>query len=197
MKIGQSTWVDCISGNAVVSGMYNFHASAAAYTDYWNNAFGQVDVNHMAPLSRKHIWQTFIQESTRVIAANQDHNLTLSESLPIAAVTRAAFSLLGQQGVISASQEHACSECTHPYRSSNDPDDMDVEQGYVTMHAVDGIVMGPTHCAYQNCENELLNARGGVFCALHEQEYRNRCRIVGCNRDRVALTMACQQHQEE
>ena len=108
--------------------MYSFHASAAAYTDYWNNAFGEVNLNHMAPLSHKHIWQTFIQESTRVIAANQNHNLTLSESSPIGAVTCAAFSLLGQQGVISASQGHACSECTHPFRSSNDPNDMDVGQ---------------------------------------------------------------------
>jgi hypothetical protein len=161
MKIGQSRWVDHTFGNAVVSGMYSFHASAAAYADYWNNAFGQVNSNHTAPLNHRHIWQTFIQESTRVIAANQDHNLTLSESLPIDAVTHAAFNLLGQQGTISASQGHACSECTHPYKSSNDPDEMDVEQGFVTMHVVDGIVMGPTHCAYEDCENELLNARGG------------------------------------
>ncbi|KIJ94931.1 hypothetical protein K443DRAFT_109640, partial [Laccaria amethystina LaAM-08-1] len=94
MKVGQSRWVDRTFGNAVVSGMYSFHASAAAYTDYWNNAFGQVNLDYMAPLSRKHIWQTFIQESTRVIAANQNCNLTLSESLPIDAVTRAAFNLL-------------------------------------------------------------------------------------------------------
>ena len=120
MKIGQSTWVD--------SGMHSFHASAAAYTNYWDNAFGEVNLNHMAALSRKHIGQTFIQESTRVIAANQNHNLTLSESSPNGAVTHAAFSLLGQQGVISASQGHACSECTHPFRSSNDPNDMDVGQ---------------------------------------------------------------------
>jgi hypothetical protein len=197
MKIGQSRWVDRTFGNAVVSGMYSFHASAAAFTDYWNNAFGQVNLNHMAPLTRRHIWQTFIQESTRVIAANQDHNLTLSESLPIDAVTHAAFNLLGQQGIISASQGHACSECTHPYKSSNDPDEMDVEQGFVTMHVVDGIVMGPTHCAYEDCENELLNARGGSFCALHEQEYGNKCRIIDCNQERVPLTMACQQHRQE
>jgi hypothetical protein len=65
---------------------------------------------------------------------------------------------LGQQGVISASQGHACSECTHPFRPSNDPDDMDVEQGFATMHVVDGIVMGPTRCGYEDCENELLTA---------------------------------------
>ena len=113
--------------------------------------------------------------------SKQDHNLTISEALPIDAVTCAAFSLLGQQGIISASQGHACSESMHRYRSSNDPDDMDFGQGYVMMHVVDGIVMGPTYCAYQKCENELLNAQGGVFCALHEQEYGNWCQIIGCN----------------
>ena len=41
-------------GNAVVSGMYSFHASAAAYTDYWNNAFGEVALNLMGSLSHKH-----------------------------------------------------------------------------------------------------------------------------------------------
>ena len=51
MKIGQSTWVDRTFGNGVVSGMHSFHASAAAYTDYWNNAFGQVNLDHMATLS--------------------------------------------------------------------------------------------------------------------------------------------------
>ena len=118
-------------------------------------------------------------------------------SLPIDAVTQAAFSHLGQQGVISASQGHACSECTHPFRSSNDPNDMDVGQGFVTMHVVEGIVMGPTHCAYENCENELLNASGGAFYALHEHEYGNQCQIIGCNQDKVPSTMACQQHQNE
>ena len=51
MKIGQSTWVDRTFGNAVVSGMHSFHASAAAYIDYWNNAFGQVNLDHIATLS--------------------------------------------------------------------------------------------------------------------------------------------------
>jgi hypothetical protein len=197
MKIGQSKWVDRTFGNAVVNGMYSFHASAAAYTDYWNNTFGEVDLNHMAPLSRRHIWQTFIQESTRAVAADQNCSLTLNESLPIDAVTQAAFNNLGQGGIISASQGHACPECTQPFRSSNDPNDMDVEQGDVTMHVVDGIVMGPTHCAYGNCENELLNSRGGAFCAIHEQEHGNRCRIIDCNQDRIPLTQACQQHQHQ
>ena len=60
MKIGQRVWVDRSFSNAVVNGMYSFHASAAAYTDYWNNTFGQVDLEHSIQLNRKHIWQAFV-----------------------------------------------------------------------------------------------------------------------------------------
>ena len=55
MKIGWSTQVDCTFGNAVVSGMHSFHASAAAYIDYWNNHFGEVNLNQMGSLSHKHM----------------------------------------------------------------------------------------------------------------------------------------------
>ena len=34
IKIGQRVWVDRSFSNAVVNGMYSFHGSAAAYTDY-------------------------------------------------------------------------------------------------------------------------------------------------------------------
>ena len=44
LKVGQHTWVDCTFSNAVVNGMYSFHGSAAAYTQYWNNTFGQVNL---------------------------------------------------------------------------------------------------------------------------------------------------------
>jgi len=40
IKIGQTRWVDRSFSTAVVNGMYSFHASAAAYTEYWNNTFG-------------------------------------------------------------------------------------------------------------------------------------------------------------
>ncbi len=36
IKIGRSIWVDQSFSTAVVNGMYSFHASAAAYTEYWN-----------------------------------------------------------------------------------------------------------------------------------------------------------------
>ena len=41
----------------------------------------------------------------------------------------------------------------------------------VTMCVIDGIVFRSPHCTYDNCTTELANARGGVFCALHEQEH--------------------------
>lgn len=187
IKIGQRVWVDRSFSNAVVNGMYSFHASAAAYTDYWNNTFGQVNLEHSAKLDRKHIWQAFVQESIRSIATDQDVYLELNETLPIDEVTKEAFNALGQNGVIYAANGHACPEYSQPHRPSENenPDDMEVDHANVTMHVVDGIVMGPTHCAFDNCESELLNARGGSFCAIHERVYGSKCRVVGCHNDNL------------
>ena len=38
LKVGQSVWVDRVLSNAVVNAIYSFHASAAAYTEFWNNS---------------------------------------------------------------------------------------------------------------------------------------------------------------
>jgi len=53
------------------------------------------------------------------------------------------------------------------------------------------------HCAYGNCIAELSNARGGVFCALHEQEYGSKCHVQSCNDPKIGGTKACQLHQPE
>ncbi|KAF9470520.1 hypothetical protein BDN70DRAFT_909513 [Pholiota conissans] len=62
------------------------------------------------------------------------------------------------------------------------------------MVVIDGIVMGPVHCAYENCPNDLANARGGAFCITHEAEFGTRCRVMNCNSERVGDTMACNAH---
>ena len=54
-------------------------------------------------------------------------DLKLNDMLPINDVTREAFSVLGQRGVISASGGHSCLECTQPYRAAANEEDMDVE----------------------------------------------------------------------
>ena len=42
VKIGQSIWVDRLFTSAVMSGIYNFHASPATYAQFWNLSFTSV-----------------------------------------------------------------------------------------------------------------------------------------------------------
>ncbi|KAH6890125.1 hypothetical protein BKA70DRAFT_1376556 [Coprinopsis sp. MPI-PUGE-AT-0042] len=64
---------------------------------------------------------------------------------------------------------------------------MEVEDAWVNMRVVDGIVTGPYHCAYPDCDQPLANYR----------ELGHLCRVAGCQRPRVKETKACQQHQAE
>ena len=123
----------------------------------------------------------------------------MNENLPIDEVTKEAYNALGNNGVIYAANGHSCSECSQPYRplENADPNSMNVDYADVKMYVVDGIVIGPTHCIYENCESDLLNSCGGSFCPIHEREYGNKCCIVGCQNDRVLETQACQQHKRE
>ncbi|KAF9057269.1 hypothetical protein BJ165DRAFT_1411608 [Panaeolus papilionaceus] len=65
----------------------------------------------------------------------------------------------------------------------------------VQMVVVDGIVTGPTHCAYPGCISSLANHRGESFCITHVNEWANRCRVVDCRSDLIPNTYACAQHQ--
>jgi hypothetical protein len=117
LKVGQSIWVDRVFSNAVVNGMYSFHASASAYREYWNNSFG---VDKSFKLSRRHIWQAFVQESTRTIAASAQVNLELNDGLQIDEVIKEAFDFLGENGVIRAANQHSCTQCTQKYKATSD-----------------------------------------------------------------------------
>ncbi|CAA7271387.1 unnamed protein product [Cyclocybe aegerita] len=66
LKIGQTLWVDRVFSKAVLSATYNFHASANAYTQFWNDSFGNVTTKVV--LGRPQIWQAFVHESTRMVA---------------------------------------------------------------------------------------------------------------------------------
>ena len=67
----------------------------------------------------------------------------------------------------------------------------------VKMIVMDGIVTGPTHCAYDNCTSELANARGGVFCQFHDAQYGAKCHMRGCTSTKKSGTQACNEHQGE
>ena len=69
------------------------------------------------------------------------------------------------------------------------------EASPVTLVVMDGVVIGPTHCAFDNCIKELQNARGGVFCAQHEITHGNLCCIHDCDKPKVAPTYTCAIHQ--
>ena len=117
LKVGQSLWVDRVFSNAVLNGMYSFHASASAFTEFWNNSFHGGNVKK---ITRRQVWQSFVQESIRSIAAVSNINIELQNGLPIDEVTKEAFSLLGENGVIRAADQHACDECTQSYKSAED-----------------------------------------------------------------------------
>jgi len=40
LKVGQNLWVDRSFSKAVMNGMFSFHASSQAYTQFWNNSYG-------------------------------------------------------------------------------------------------------------------------------------------------------------
>ena len=191
LKIGQALWVDRKFSNAVVHAMFSFHASASAYTEFWNNSFWSHHQGNSKKLSRRQIWQAFVQESVRSIADASGINLELQDGLAIDDVTKQAFSILGENGIIRAADQHTCQECTQPYKrtadiiTGDDPAalvgmdenrdvppligenadlaaeaaeqanamhvasvddqemDVDLDNSYVTMVVVDGIVISP------------------------------------------------------
>ena len=151
LKVGRNLWVDRSFSKALMNGMFSFHASSQAYAQFWNNSFG---ITNNA-ITLRHVWQTFVQESIRTVAAASSSSLELLDNLPISDVAEKAFDILGQNGIIHAAIPHSCSECTHPYKATvdiNPPippvDGMNIDEdppsADIKMVVLDGIVMGPT-----------------------------------------------------
>ncbi|KAF8989003.1 hypothetical protein BDQ17DRAFT_1393356 [Cyathus striatus] len=64
------------------------------------------------------------------------------------------------------------------------------------MVVIDGIVMGPTHCAYKDCSAKLANARTGVFCLRHESQHEGLCRMVDCYNHHEPNSKTCVNHRQ-
>jgi CxC5 like cysteine cluster associated with KDZ transposases/CxC6 like cysteine cluster associated with KDZ transposases len=257
LKVGQQIWVDRTFSHAVLNATYNFHGSTSAFVAFWNMSFGSEQ--SLRKISRRHVWQAFVQESVRKVASVCGFDLEVPDNLPIDEVTKQAFSILGEKGIIRSANNHTCSECTHDYKSvadvipeindpagmigvdenhqvpvfagedTNDPiasvegnssdsddDSMDsntsggssmsvdsehqdrsieMANSKVQMVVMDGIVMGPKHCAYANCANDLVNYKTGVFCAAHEAICGNLCRVQTCNNPKVDGIQTCYRHR--
>lgn len=240
LKIGQSLYVDRLFSNAVMNGIYSFHASTAAYSEFWTNSYGKLSG---FKVQRRQIWQAFMQESIRTLSQASNILFEVADNSSIQDLTHDAFAILGEQGGMRLADKHACSECTQEYKAvadwippandaaavlgvdenrdvpaldnnvpraetrnspgptEDDAMDVDVEnqKGTVKMVVMDGIVMGPTHCAFDGCTGALANARGHgeSFCMIHRTQFRNRCRVRDCENNRVNDTQACQQHRNE
>jgi hypothetical protein len=234
LKIGQSTYVDRVFSNAVVNGIFSFHASTAAYAEFWTNSFGKA---YSIKVPRRQMWQTFMQESIRRVSQELGITFEAPINTSISDLTYRAFDSLGENGGIRLSDGHACSECTQNYKATadyapqnNDPaavlgvdndgpvpalEDEDENPNIpiipnqpqnadpttthspVKMVVMDGIVMGPVHCAAINCTADVLSARGEAFCPTHVTQFANKCRVVGCGNAKVRGTQACVQHRQD
>ncbi|TFK35400.1 hypothetical protein BDQ12DRAFT_561347, partial [Crucibulum laeve] len=122
--------------------------------------------------------------------------LELQDGLPINDITRHAFSALDENGIIRSAEAHSCSECTHKYKRIADIITGDDPAAVVVkMVVLDGIVMGPTHCAFENCTQSIANVQQGVFCTEHDILCFGLCCIKNCNSLKAENSQTCQAHQ--
>ena len=150
-------------------------------------------------------------------------------------VTKEAFNILGENGLIRAANGHSCTQCTQKYKATSDintnagptavagvhnvssivhsnpesstsnvvpredvqTNDMENEPAQVKLIVMDGIVMGPQHCSFDNCTADLANTWGGVFCSVHDIDYGPKCRVTDCLSSKVTGTQACHEHKAE
>jgi len=116
LKIGRSLWVDHGFTTSAINAMYNFHSSASAYAEYWNNTYGTDQIS----ITRAHVWQAFVQQSVCTIAEESGIDAEFDDGLNIKEVTTQAFSLLGEDGIVRAADKHACEECTQKRKDTSD-----------------------------------------------------------------------------
>jgi hypothetical protein len=117
LKVGQSVWVNRCFSESVLNAVYCFHASTSAFTDFWNSSFYENQNLSTRKLSRRQVWHTFVQESVRRLALASETQLELQDRLTIDEVTKQAFEILGEKGLIRSADGHSCSECTHNYKA--------------------------------------------------------------------------------
>jgi hypothetical protein len=201
-----------------------------------------------------------------MVASKSGLNLELPDRLRVDDITKQAFGILGEEGIIRSAEGHHCEDCTHKYKtqadfmpgaprahnpagvvgvdenhqipelvgdmeeeeeeevndnanrsSESEDSSMDVDEpnerqsdstdlaqqeeqaqthSFVQMVVLDGIVMGPKHCAFENCTADLANYRNGVFCVEHDNMRRGLCRVQGCQRNKAEDIHTCHQHRE-
>ncbi|KAF8872965.1 hypothetical protein CPB84DRAFT_1691073 [Gymnopilus junonius] len=79
-----------------------------------------------------------------MVSSTKKIDLELKENLNINEVTKEAYAILGNAGIIELGLKHSCSQCHQPYKERiGNNDEMNVDYDDVNMIVLDGIVMGP------------------------------------------------------
>ncbi|KAF8981646.1 hypothetical protein BDQ17DRAFT_1262867, partial [Cyathus striatus] len=122
-------------------------------------------------------------------ASSENTTLTVnSEQYAINKITKCAFESLDQNGIIQSADGHSCSECTHEYKATAD------NIAITNMIVIDGIIMGPRHCAFEDCDQKLENEANGVFCTEHRILCGHLCHIADCDNYKEPNTKTCIEH---
>ncbi|KAF8869478.1 hypothetical protein CPB84DRAFT_1856304 [Gymnopilus junonius] len=115
LKAGHTLYTDCEFAHTILSGVYNFHASAAAYTQFWNDSTS--NHSNSIKITRHQVWQLFVQESIRAVATAHGEDVKMPNNLNIKGVAKEAFVQLGNNGVLDMGIQHECNECCQPYKA--------------------------------------------------------------------------------
>ena len=78
------------------------------------------NIKYTISITRAHVWQAFVQQSVCTIAEESGIDAEFDDGLNIKEVTAQAFSLLGEDGIVRAAEEHACEECTQKRKDTSD-----------------------------------------------------------------------------
>ncbi|KAH6896214.1 hypothetical protein BKA70DRAFT_1529256 [Coprinopsis sp. MPI-PUGE-AT-0042] len=107
LKIGNSRWGDRVFTQSVCNAIYSFHASAQAFTEYFNDSYSLTPSSFASLqststlISRRHSWQAFMQESSRMVSGAAGRPLTVALKTSVDLLAKRAYTVLGQGGKLS------------------------------------------------------------------------------------------------
>ena len=92
------------------------YASTSGWANYFNDTYG----NDCITLSRCQVWVAFVQESIWQASEISKLDFITRDIASIEEVTEAAFAALGNDSLIQPAKNHACAQCSQPYRAISD-----------------------------------------------------------------------------
>ncbi|TFK36766.1 hypothetical protein BDQ12DRAFT_667634 [Crucibulum laeve] len=158
---GWNVWVDCTFSQAVVSAIYSFHASVSTFAEFWNNSFLQHE--NILPLSHHQIWTVFVQETIWQVAYGSNTSLELLDDIITGDDPAAVVGVDENQQVLILTGDNAdlaAQDAAQAWLEAENAIDIDdsfseFEDSPVKLVVLDGIVMGPKHCVFENCTQSI------------------------------------------